>query len=125
MGYFYSLRGWIQTDLENLDSVKERIKALQQSYITDNQEQLYMQGWCWASEQINWTGYIFYGRDVKASGLTLFENVLIAVCSLGCKIDGYFHAQGEDGIENITYNIVNDVYVVEPSGVLISITTDE
>ncbi|HET7077342.1 MAG TPA: hypothetical protein VFM49_07815 [Chloroflexia bacterium] len=118
MGYFYSLRGWLEFGSDDFDRVIGQIKSLQQRYLEDDQASLYMSGWCWPSKPFNWTVFIFYGGDVKLPGLDLFETVLKAVCDLGCKVEGYFHAQGEDGAENLVYRIVNDAWTVEPGAAM-------
>lgn len=88
------------------------------------QESLYNQGWCWQEMPINWTSYIFYGADVTAEGLMLFETNLQKLTALNLDVSGYFHSQGEDGQQNLIYRITNDIIAKQTEQILTSITSD-
>jgi len=110
VAYFYSLRGWLQISHEDLDKVTTVLTNVQASFRQDEESYLYMKCWCWITEEVNWLHYVFYGLDVKESGLALFESVLDRLAKLGCGIDGYFHAQGEDGTKNFAYIMLYDAW---------------
>src|SRR3954466_3500468 len=113
MGYYFALRGWLEMEHKDFAAVRDKVHALRASYPDGSQEALYMSGWCWPEKGINWTCYVFYGADVKAQGLKLLEDVLDAVVALGCHVDGWFHAQGEDRSSNFTYTVLNDSWTCE------------
>ena len=112
MAYYYSLRGWLETSDESFPRVIERLTELKHAYPEDSQFHLYMKGWCWANEQINWTHYVFYGADVQIKGLDLLGIVLDSITAMGCEVDGYFRADGEDGIKSFVYTIIDDIWGV-------------
>src|SRR5690242_12133850 len=105
MGYYYGLRGWLEIDPKDFPTVRDGILAIGASYPEDSWERLYMSGWCWSEKGFNSTRYICYGADVKAQGLTVLEDVLDAIVGLGCEINGWFHAQGEDRSSNFIYRV--------------------
>jgi hypothetical protein len=121
MAYYYSLRGWLETNPDDFAIVTQKLVQLCQSYPEDSQFALYMKGWSWSNDQVNWTRYIFYGADVQAEGLDLIEAVLAAITGLQRHVDGYFHAQGEDGQSNYVYKVVADSCSVNEAPILIDI----
>jgi len=122
MAYYYSLRGWLEVSRDDFKEVTEKLLQLCQSYPEGSQSELYMKGWHWVDDQINWTRYIFYGADVQAEGLDLFETVLQTITAMQLHVDGYFHAQGEDGESNYVYKLADDVCSVNEAPVLIDAT---
>lgn len=108
MAYYYSLRGWIEVEPENFDSLIKAIKSWQAEYPKDTKIGLYLQGWCWQDSPINWTRYLFYGADVTEEGLKLFEDTLNKLKIMNLNLSGYFHAQGEDKEKNFIYYIDED-----------------
>src|SRR5579875_2266601 len=95
MGYYLSVRGWLQC-YEEFTAVKNVISKFYEDHADDPSASLYRQGWCWSNEQINWISYIFYGADVKAQSLEQFESLLGLIAAASSETEGYFHLQGED-----------------------------
>ncbi len=122
MAYYYSIRGWLEVDHENFLQIAETLKFLQSNYSESAKFKLYMKGWCWQDNPINWSRYIFYGADVTVEGLNLLENVLNKIIGMRLKISGYFHAQGEDGDKSFAYQIVDDILSIKETSVLIDVT---
>ncbi|MDJ0736317.1 MAG: hypothetical protein QNJ47_20010 [Nostocaceae cyanobacterium] len=122
MAYFYSLRGWLEVEPDNFASVVEVIKSLKESYSTNTKKGLYLQGWCWNEQPINWTSYIFYGADVTEEGLDLFQDTLNKLIRLKLNLSGYFHAQGEDGEKNLIYQVTDDNLMVEVGSVAVAVS---
>ncbi len=108
MAYFYSLRGWLEIEPNNLPKIINLIQTIKTNYHDQPQQLLYLQGWQWQEQTINWTAYIFYGADVKIDGLNLFETILNKLISLNFNLSGYFEAQGEDEQQIFTYKITDD-----------------
>lgn len=117
MGYFFSLRGWLETDEEERDIVIETLQSMIDS--EDDVSKLYLKGWCWCNVIINWTSYIFYGADVRPEGLDQMEDTLARLLKLCPELRGYFHAQGEDSQYNYIYKLSNGVLTVEDTSALV------
>lgn len=122
MAYFYSVRGWLEAEPDNFASVIDVVKSLQASYSNDTKITLYLQGWCWKEQPINWTQYLFYGADVTEDGLELFEDTLNKLIGMKLNLSGYFHAQGEDGERNLIYKVTDDNLWVEVGSILVAVT---
>ncbi|WP_407883462.1 hypothetical protein [Scytonema sp. NUACC26] len=122
MAYFYSIRGWLEVEPDNFASVTGLIQSLQASYLKDTKIGLYLQGWCWNSQPVNWTQYVFYGADITEDGLELFKDTLSKLITLKGNLSGYFHAQGEDGEKNFVYRVVDDRLMMETDSILVAVT---
>jgi hypothetical protein len=109
MAYYYSLRGWLETEPNNLPQIINLIETMKRNYQEQPQKLLYLQGWQWQAQRINWTTYIFYGADVTIEGLNLFEIILNQLTSLSLDLSGYFEAKGEDEEQTLTYKINDDL----------------
>lgn len=108
MAYYYSLRGWLEIEPNHLPKIIDLIETIKTNYYDQPQQSLYLQGWQWQEQTINWTAYIFYGADVTIEGLNLFEMMLNQLTSLNFNLSGYFEAQGEDEEQNLTYKITEN-----------------
>ncbi|XXT19101.1 hypothetical protein WME94_53635 [Sorangium sp. So ce429] len=115
MSYFYSLRGWLEISPGDFRTVISELLSIRKRWqITKNEKQrLYMEGWCWNDECVNWTHYLFYGADVTEEGLVLFCDTIRELTLLKVDLSGYFHALGEDREKSITYRIENDILLEE------------
>jgi hypothetical protein len=122
MAYYYSFRGWLEVEPENFSRVIEAVRLQQASHAKNSKLALYSQGWCWSETPINWTRYLFYGADLTKEGLDFFQKLLEGITGMGLNVSGYFHAQGEDGEENIVYKIVDDMLYVEEDVPAVEIT---
>jgi len=116
MSYFYSVRGWLEMSPDAFPNVISTITALRTRWSDNEKAQLYMKGWCWSSEPINWTRYVFYGADVTEDGLAVLRRVLTEMTLLKLDLSGYFHAQGEDGEKTTIFRVENDVLLEEEGG---------
>ncbi|WP_232832148.1 hypothetical protein [Nocardiopsis sp. FIRDI 009] len=61
MGVYVSVRGWLECDERQLVAVREVISSHEDGH--------YSNGWSLPRQRVNWTGYVFYGADVRASAL--------------------------------------------------------
>src|SRR3712207_4465324 len=113
MAHRYSLRGWLEVSQDNLGAIAGTIDKFRQQYAEDTQWGIYLKGWCWNNTHANGTNFVFYGADVQEEGLNVLEAVLDAISALGVEVDGYFHAQGEDGETNFVYRVLNGVWSAE------------
>ncbi|WP_437590476.1 hypothetical protein [Sorangium sp. So ce1000] len=113
MSYFYSVRGWLEASPSDFSKVVSTITSLRERWQSHDKERLYMKGWCWSDEPVNWTRYLFYGADVTEDGLRLLCDTIRELTLLKVEISGYFHARGEDGEDIIIYRVDNDVLTEE------------
>ncbi|WP_437646662.1 hypothetical protein [Sorangium sp. So ce362] len=113
MSYFYSVRGWLEVSPNDFSEVVHTITTLRERWQRHDKERLYMKGWCWSDEPINWTRYLFYGADVTEEGLRLLCDTIRDLALLKVELSGYFHARGEDGEICIIYRIDSDVLTEE------------
>jgi hypothetical protein len=61
MGIYVSVRGWLECDEEQL--------AAAQEIISSHEDDHYSNGWGTPRRHVNWTHYLFYGADIRESGL--------------------------------------------------------
>ena len=122
MAYFYSLRGWLEVEPDHFPQVIDAVRKQQAGSSGNSKLGLYAQGWCWNENPINWTRYLFYGADVTEEGLEYFRDLLEMITNMGLNLSGYFHAQGEDGEENIVYHVTDDFLHVEEDMPKVEIT---
>ncbi|WP_434045199.1 MULTISPECIES: hypothetical protein [Sorangium] len=113
MSYFYSVRGWLEASPDDFAKVTSAISSIRERWHDHDKERLYMKGWCWNDEHINWTRYLFYGADVTEEGLRLLRDTIRELALLKAELSGYFHARGEDGESCVVYRIENDLLTEE------------
>lgn len=98
MGYYYSVRGWLELDEDFLAKVDETLEGMRKEASDDPVLLTYLKGWCWNPEPLNWTKYVFYGADVQQNGVRLLEETLARLTLIpGIELDGYFKVDGEEG----------------------------
>jgi len=61
MGTYVSVRGWLECDDEQRVSI--------QSIIESHEGGHYSHGWGGPRRHFNWTSYVFYGGDIRESGV--------------------------------------------------------
>jgi hypothetical protein len=122
MAYFYSIRGWLEVEPEKFNNAIDVVKSLQASYPKDTKTGLYLQGWCWNKQPVNWTCYLFYGADVTEEGLDLFKETLNRLIAMKLNLSGYFHAQGENGKRNLIYQVTDNNLMVQVGSILVAVT---
>jgi hypothetical protein len=126
MSYFFSLRGWLEMDHpEAFASATKKLRFLKNLHVKNPIFSVYMQGWTWNETPFNWSAYIHYGGDVKIEGIELFERTINELTSLDLKLDGFFHAQGEDMEKNYSYKIMNDKVLKEETSFLINTSLEK
>ncbi len=97
MGYYYSVRGWLELDEDFLGKVSETLEILRKEVSNDPILLTYLNGWCWKPQPLNWTKYVFYGADVQRNGVSLFEETLARLtCIPEIELNGYFKIDGEE-----------------------------
>ncbi|MCY9784612.1 hypothetical protein KIK06_11990 [Nocardiopsis sp. EMB25] len=61
MGVYVAVRGWLECDEKQLVAVREVISSHEDGH--------HSHGWGLPRQHVNWTRYVFYGADVRASAL--------------------------------------------------------
>lgn len=98
MAYYYSIRGWLEVfSMNDFLKLTTIISSFKQRYEKHNHFELYIKGWCWINEPINWTKYVFYGADVMKDGIDLFNEIINELNINIHELVGNFHVEGEDG----------------------------
>ncbi|MFJ5776932.1 hypothetical protein [Streptomyces sp. NPDC093094] len=64
MGVYVSVRGWLECDGTQLGAVRRIVAA--------HEDEHYNGGWGMPRRHVNWTCYVFYGADIRESGLEWF-----------------------------------------------------
>ena len=109
MGYYVSVRGWLEID-KQMEPVIRRLIDLAQKKVSDfgltsDEASLYLEGWIIPESYINWTKYIFYGADVRMEGMKFLkehfkeiaENVWLVDGEITDYVTGLFSIDDEDG----------------------------
>ncbi len=109
MGYFYSVRGWLEINEEMELPLRQLIDlARDKNYgieIALDKVEFYLKGWVIPQSYINWTKYVFYGADVRFEGVKFLKEHLQEIAKNVCSIDGeytdyitgFFAIDDEDG----------------------------
>ncbi|WP_326577012.1 hypothetical protein OG539_12905 [Actinacidiphila glaucinigra] len=93
MGVHVSIRGWLECDEQQLAAVRQ--------VIADHSDGHYSDGWGFPARHLNWTSYVFYGGDVRASAVDWFMDQLRAMAAIrasdedGERVRGLFVASSE------------------------------
>ena len=92
MGIYVSVRGWLECDEQQL--------AAAQEIISTHEDGHYSNGWGTPRRHVNWTHYMFYGADIRESGLDWLlrqvrEMARIPANEDGDRVVGLFHASHE------------------------------
>ncbi|GKQ36997.1 hypothetical protein [Streptomyces sp. A012304] len=74
MGSYVSVRGWMECDGQQLAAVQEVIAA--------HDDDHYTHGWGSPRRHVNWTHYVFYGADIRASALDWFTDQIEAIARI-------------------------------------------
>lgn len=61
MAYFYSIRGWLEVETEYFPKAIF-LQDIQSEYPQNTKLWLYLQGWCWQNNRINWRRYFLWSR---------------------------------------------------------------
>ncbi|WP_328471404.1 hypothetical protein [Streptomyces sp. NBC_00448] len=93
MGVYVSVRGWLECDEKQL--------AAAQHIISSHADDHYSRGWSTPQRQVNWTCYLFYGADIRASALDWFSHQMAQIARIpasdddGDRVRGLFLASHE------------------------------
>lgn len=85
MGVYVGIRGWLQCDDKQL--------ALARQLIGGDPDP-YNGGWAFPANPVGWTNYVFYGADIRASGVDWFLNQLRQLAALPASDDDNDRVQG-------------------------------
>ncbi len=98
MGVYAKVRGFIECDKPELTRIKEIVQS-------PDMDQTYSGAWALPERHYNWTHYIFYGADIRATALDSFLEVLQAIARIppsdedNDAVTGLFHITHEtDGM---------------------------
>ena len=86
MGIYVSVRGWLECDESQLAAVQE--------IIAGHDDNHYTHGWSSPRRHVNWTHYVFYGADIRASALDWFNDQLRAIARIPASDDDGDLVQG-------------------------------
>ncbi|MFF6783466.1 hypothetical protein [Streptomyces sp. NPDC012510] len=93
MGTYVSVRGWLECDETQLAAIQQIIDAHDDNHYTN--------GWGSPRKHVNWTHYLFYGADMRASALDWFTDQIREMARLppsdgdGDLVQGLFLATHE------------------------------
>ena len=93
MGVYVSIRGWLECDTSQLSAINAIIEA--------RDDGRYSGGWATPRQPVGWTGYIFYGADIREAALDWFLELLREIARLpasdddGDRVTGLFLASHE------------------------------
>ncbi len=119
MGKFVSIRGWIECDRNDINTIKniyEKYKHQYDESIEIEKRHLYQQGWNFPELNINWTAYIFYGADIREYNSDFIKDQLLEISKLGVDISGYFLIDDYDGEKKFCWQIVDGKFLETPQG---------
>ncbi|BCL30242.1 hypothetical protein ACFFS2_36180 [Streptomyces aurantiacus] len=74
MAVYVSIRGWIECDPKQLDSLK--------NIIAEHSDNAYSGGWGFPAQPFNWTSYAFYGGDLQVADVPWLRNQLAEMAAL-------------------------------------------
>ncbi|MET7732971.1 hypothetical protein ABZT02_16600 [Streptomyces sp. NPDC005402] len=80
MGIYVSVRGWLECDEQQL--------AAAQEIISSHEDGHYSKGWGTPRQHVNWTYYVFYGADIRESGLDWLVHQVREMASIPANEDG-------------------------------------
>lgn len=94
MGYFYSVRGWLEINEEMELPLRQLIDlARDKNYgveIALDKVEFYLKGWIIPESYVNWTKYVFYGADVRFDGVRFLKEHLKEIAENIYSIDGEY-----------------------------------
>lgn len=61
IGIYVGVRGWLQCDAPQLAQVRESVRS--------DTDRTYSGAWSFPEQHCNWTHYVFYGADIRESGV--------------------------------------------------------
>lgn len=103
MALYASIRGWVEVGEEEYSSVKQYIETYtptNEYSLTREQISLYMKGWNFQKETINWTYYFFFGADIQIHGLKYFKDLLESLCKKFDELEGFFLVSEEGNYDH-------------------------
>lgn len=128
MARFVSLSGCLNCTQNQVQLIKEIIHDFTTNYdrnlISEEQVQLYLQGWYFPDVRFNWTNYIFFGGDIKQSSLSFFKDLINFIIQEICiknqtdsnvdldRLDGHFVIKEEDS-DRLLLWVIKDSIIIE------------
>jgi hypothetical protein len=79
MGAYVSVRGWLQCDEQQLAAIESIIAA--------HEDDHYSGGWGTPRWHVNWIHYVFFGADIRESGLDWLLDQVRAIAQLPASDD--------------------------------------
>jgi hypothetical protein len=74
MGMYVSARGWLEADHGQRKAIEAIIEAVH--------DDLYSGGWAFPVRPFNWSLYVFYGGDIRQSGVPWLRNQVSLIAAL-------------------------------------------
>lgn len=119
MGKFVSVSGSLICNDNQFDLIKKIISSYDNSRLTLSKEEinLYNSGWLFNHNEFNWSRYIFYGGDIKESGVDYIKsqvNEIITKLKLldseeDREIEGIFYFNPEDNDKYLIWKLGSSI----------------
>lgn len=121
MGWYISIKGWIECDFELLEDIRniiEKYKTKKEWAINDEEQKrlaLYQTGWRLPTVQnsFNWTLYVFYGADIRREYYDYIKEQIELIAKLDEKIEGFFMCSDEESEGDDEWRINNGLVTIQ------------
>ena len=113
MGYFYSVRGWLESNDENYTLLQSFIKANEQGNV-------YNDSWSFPPGG-GYSRFAFFGHTVRDVSLSVIRKQIRAIAETIYSLDGehidyvegIFHVDDEDGQHRFIWQLENGIFTEE------------
>jgi hypothetical protein len=109
MARYYSVRGWLECAHEDIPKVHELISSYwataAESPVFASSTDLYRGAWVFPETKINWTGFVYFGADIRAEFLDFVRDCLLLISRSNLDVDGYFHIDDEEQSDRRSWQI--------------------
>ncbi|WP_146138290.1 hypothetical protein [Chamaesiphon polymorphus] len=117
MATFISVRGWLATEFELIESFKAiacKFELMHNKYLlTKEQAQLYQKGWLFPHQRINWSSYIFFGADLKFGAEEYIKDQIMEMMEISEEIEGLFYFDDDACILSYKWEISDSKITVK------------
>jgi hypothetical protein len=109
MASYSLIRGWLECSFEDVASIQSAVLTCWENSeefgINRESADLYMNGWFFPKQPLNWTSVIFYGANVRSNALPFLKSCLTKIAESGIEVSGFFHVDNEDRSELLTWSL--------------------
>jgi hypothetical protein len=97
---YVDIRGFLDLDFDDVPKVRAIVETFrgrgQDFDLSGHIEKLYLSGWHYQTQPINWVAHVFYGANVQLAGRDFVQSQLSAIASTVADVEGYFHLNHEE-----------------------------